>query len=72
MPIWEVYAQYERLLIEALRLKTTLKKNMNVLQHIMGCFKQQLTADEKQELLEVFDQYRREYVPLIVPITLLK
>ena len=29
----------------------------------MGYFKQQLTADEKQELLEVLDQYRREYVP---------
>jgi uncharacterized protein YbgA (DUF1722 family) len=70
-PIREVYADYERLLLEALRLKTTLKKNMNVLQHIMGYFKQQLTADEKQELLEIFDQYRREYVPLIVPITLL-
>jgi uncharacterized protein YbgA (DUF1722 family) len=71
MPIREVYADYERLLLEALRLKTTLKKHMNVLQHIMGYFKQQLTADEKQELLEVFDQYRREYVLLIVPITLL-
>jgi uncharacterized protein YbgA (DUF1722 family)/uncharacterized protein YbbK (DUF523 family) len=71
LPIREVYADYERLLIEALRLKTTLKKNMNVLQHIMGYFKQQLTADEKQELLEVFKQYRQEFVPLIVPITIL-
>jgi len=71
MPIEDVYAEYEKLLLEALRLKTTLKKNMNVLQHIMGYFKKQLTADEKQELLEVLDQYRREYVPLIVPITLL-
>ena len=25
----------------------------------------------KEKLLEVFDQYRREHVPLIVPITLL-
>ncbi len=70
-PIRQVYTDYERLLIEALRLKTTLKKHMNVLQHIMGYFKQQLTADEKQELLEVLDQYRREYLPLIVPVTLL-
>ena len=44
---------------------------MNVLQHVMGYFKKQLSADEKQELLEVFDQYRSEYVPLIVPITLI-
>lgn len=71
LPVREVYNDYERLLIEALRLKTTHNKNVNVLQHIMGYFKQQLTADEKQELLEVLDQYSREYVPLIVPITLL-
>lgn len=71
MPIQDVYAEYEKCLIEALRLKTTLKKNMNVLQHIMGYFKKQLTVDEKQELLEVLDQYRREYIPLIVPVTLL-
>jgi len=71
MPIRDVYAEYEKLLVEALRLGSTLKKNINVLQHIMGYFKKQLAADEKQELLEVLDQYRREYVPLIVPVTLL-
>jgi uncharacterized protein YbgA (DUF1722 family)/uncharacterized protein YbbK (DUF523 family) len=70
-PIREVYAEYERLLIEALRLKTTPKKNMNVLQHIMGYFKRQLSSDEKQELLAILELYRREHVPLIVPTTLL-
>ena len=67
----ELLGQYVRLLMEALALKTTLKKNINVLQHLMGYFKQQLSGDEKQELLEIFDQYRRELVPLIVPITLI-
>jgi uncharacterized protein YbgA (DUF1722 family) len=71
MPIGEVYAQYEGLLIETLRIKTTVKKNMNVLEHILGYFKEQLSADEKQEMLEIFDRYRREFVPLIVPVTLL-
>ncbi len=70
-PYRELCADYERQLLEALRMKTTVKKNLNVLQHIMGYFKRQLTADEKQELLDVLDQYRREVVPLIVPITLL-
>jgi len=64
-------AQYERILMEALALKTTDKKNTNVLQHMMGYFKKQLTADEKQELLEVFDQYRNGFVPLLVPLTLM-
>jgi uncharacterized protein YbgA (DUF1722 family) len=71
MPIGELYDQYQLLLMEALKLKTTVKKNGNVLQHLMGYFKKQLTADEKQELLEVFDKYRSEYVPLLVPITLI-
>jgi len=62
---------YESLLLKALRLPTTLKKNINVLQHIMGYFKKDLSSDEKQELLTVFDQYRSGYVPLIVPITLI-
>ncbi len=71
MPIGEATTHYEGLLIEALRLKTTVKKNINVLEHILGYFKAQLSADEKQEVLEIFDRYRREFVPLIVPVTLL-
>ena len=71
MPIKDLYHQYELLLMEALKLKTTIRKNSNVLQHLMGYFKKQLTADEKQELLEVFGQYRDGYVPLLVPVTLI-
>jgi len=70
MPREQLYDQYGAALMEALTLKTTLKKNLNVLQHVMGYFKKQLSGDEKQELLEVFDVYRQEYVPLVVPITL--
>lgn len=68
----EAYGQYEKLLMEALSLKTTVKKNVNVLQHILGYFKKQLTADEKKEMLEIIDNYRISDVPLIVPITMLK
>ena len=70
-PIKELYNQYERLLLESLTLKTTPKKNINVLQHILGYFKKQLTTDEKQEVLEILDRYCKGYLPLIVPVTLL-
>lgn len=70
-PMQDLFVQYETLLMAALRLKTTLKKNMNVLQHIMGYFKKQLSPDEKQEMLEIIGQYRQQHVPLIVPVTLL-
>jgi len=64
-------SEYHTLLMKALRLKATVKKNTNVLQHIMGYFKKNLTPDEKEELLEIIEQYHQEQVPLIVPVTLL-
>ncbi|MBW2466837.1 MAG: DUF523 and DUF1722 domain-containing protein [Deltaproteobacteria bacterium] len=65
-----LYEKYEELFMQALSLKTTVKKNVNVLQHMAGYFKKQISGDEKQELQEVISQYHREFVPLIVPITL--
>lgn len=67
LSIGEIFDAYEENLMAALRLKTTEKKNINVLQHMMGYFKKQLSADEKQELLDILDQYRSGHVPLIVP-----
>ena len=61
---------YQELLLKALRLKPTVRKQINVLHHILGYFKRQLSADEKQEALELVERYRREEVPLIVPLTL--
>ena len=72
MPIVKLYGEYERLLMEALRLKSTIRKNTNVLLHMMGYFKKQLSPDEKQEMLEIIDQYRQGHIPLIVPVTLIK
>jgi uncharacterized protein YbgA (DUF1722 family)/uncharacterized protein YbbK (DUF523 family) len=67
----ELQASYIGLLMEALRLPATSRKNTNVLLHGMGYFKKQLTADEKAELIEVIEAYHEGYVPLIVPITLM-
>jgi uncharacterized protein YbgA (DUF1722 family) len=71
MPAQSLHGQYEALLMEALGFRTTVKKNANVLYHLMGYFRNELSADEKQELLEIFDQYRAGYIPLIVPMTLI-
>jgi uncharacterized protein YbgA (DUF1722 family) len=62
--------QYEKLLMEAMSLKPSAAKHTNVLNHIMGYFKKNLSADEKQELQEIIDEYRRGIIPLIVPVTL--
>lgn len=70
-PMDALYDDYERLFLEALALKTTPAKNVNVLQHLLGYFKKQLDTAEKQEMLQIIDQYRQGHVPLIVPITLI-
>lgn len=67
-----VAAEYETRLLEALKRQATVSKHVNVLQHMMGWLKEFLTADEKQELLEVLETYHRELVPLVVPVTLLR
>lgn len=54
-----------------MKLKPTVKKHVNVLMHMMGYFKKILTGDEKKELLEVIERFRKFHVPLIVPITLI-
>ena len=66
-----LYKQYGDLLIDAMRLKGTTAKHINVLQHIMGYFKNQLSPDEKQELLEIFSSFRNGNIPLIVPMTII-
>jgi uncharacterized protein YbgA (DUF1722 family)/uncharacterized protein YbbK (DUF523 family) len=68
----ELLSSYEQQFMGALALHATVSKQTNVLMHIMGYFKRDLTPDEKQELLGVIGQYRDQLVPLIVPLTLLR
>lgn len=62
---------YIETLMEGLRLIATTRKNTNVLQHILGYFKKDLTGAEKKDLLEIIDAYHRGLIPLVVPVTLL-
>jgi uncharacterized protein YbgA (DUF1722 family)/uncharacterized protein YbbK (DUF523 family) len=59
-------------LMAALSREATARKNVNVLQHIMGYFKKSLNAEEKVELLQVIREYHQAQVPLIVPVVLLR
>lgn len=68
----ELARRYCRGLMDALRAKATAGKHSNVLHHIVGYFKTQLRHDERAELEEVLQDYRRGLIPLIVPLTLVK
>jgi uncharacterized protein YbgA (DUF1722 family)/uncharacterized protein YbbK (DUF523 family) len=67
----EVLNSYERLLMAALKLQSTLNKHTNVLMHMLGYFKKQLSSDEKAEILEIIERFKMGFLPLIVPVTLI-
>jgi uncharacterized protein YbgA (DUF1722 family) len=64
--------EYGGLFMEALTVRATRPRQVNVLQHLAGFFKKQLQPDERAELSEVIEEYRRGLVPLVVPITLIR
>lgn len=68
----ELTVKYGELLMKTLAMKATVRKHVNVLQHMLGYFKNRLTAQEKAELLGVIADYHRGLTPLIVPVTLIK
>lgn len=68
----ELTLKYGEHFMRALTLKATVRKHVNVLQHIVGYFKSRLTTHEKAELLDVIADYHRGLTPLIVPLTLIK
>jgi len=58
--------------MEGLALLGTHRKHVNVLQHLMGYLKKDLSPDDKRELLALIEDYRSELLPLVVPLTLLQ
>jgi uncharacterized protein YbgA (DUF1722 family) len=65
-------SRYSTVYMQALSVKTTVKKNVNVLQHMLGFLRDRLQPLEKHDILRVIEDYRSGIVPLIVPLTLLK
>ena len=63
---------YIRQLMLALGHRATAKRHTHVLMHLMGYLKQQLSAADKAELLEVIHAYRLGRVPRSMPQTLLR
>lgn len=68
----ETVAAYETRFLAAMAERATVGRHVNALQHMQGYFTEQLTPAEREELGYVIDEYAREQVPLIVPVTLIR
>ena len=71
-PLRVVLDDYGRGFMAALRVLTTPARHVNVMEHMLGYVSEQLTVNERQELLDLIADHRAGLVPLIVPLTLMK
>ncbi len=72
VPAGDLEQTYTAAFMAALTKIATPGRHANVLQHMVGYFKDCLDKASKAELLEAIEDYRAELVPLIVPITLMR
>lgn len=67
----EVLQAYGEAFFAGLSTKTTVRKHVNVLEHIGGFLKEKVDAGDRVELAESIENYRRGLVPRIVPQTII-
>lgn len=65
-------AQYASRFTAALRSQPTRRGHVNALQHAAGYFTRRLDRAAKAVLSAAIEDYRRQRVPLVVPMTLLR
>jgi len=57
--------EYTTGFLKAIALKSSINKTYNVLLHIFGYFKKDLTKEEKEFILTAIDEYKSGIIPLI-------
>lgn len=67
-----VFAEYGTRLRQALSRPLRYRSNINVMMHAFGYFSRGLSSKERTFFLNSFEEYRREQVPLSVPLRLLR
>ena len=72
LPPRELASRYEEGFMGALGKLATSGRHVNVMTHMLGHFSDRLEAAARRELLGAIEDYRRGWVPLIVPVTLVR
>jgi uncharacterized protein YbgA (DUF1722 family)/uncharacterized protein YbbK (DUF523 family) len=67
-----VFPEYREHLYKALSKPPQYRSNINVIMHALGYFSKELSAEEKRFFLNTLEEYRREQIPLSVPLSLLR
>lgn len=70
--IGSVLKKYEICMNKALVSPPRYRSVINVMMHALGYFSKKLSSEEKTFFLNTLEEYRREQVPLSVPLSLLR
>jgi uncharacterized protein YbgA (DUF1722 family)/uncharacterized protein YbbK (DUF523 family) len=68
----ELEQRYRMSFMSGMHRQATVRRHCNVLQHIQGYFKRNASLEDRRELEDVIESFRRGLIPLIVPITLIR
>ncbi|MFW6025235.1 MAG: YbgA family protein [Candidatus Woesearchaeota archaeon] len=68
----KIFNNYEIHLNKALANESSYTKNINVLMHTLGYFKDKLSSEEKSFFLDQLEKYRENKVHLKVPLNIIK
>lgn len=71
-PRAQVATSYREVFLGALAKPARRARHVNVLQHMLGHFREAVAPEARQSLARVIEEYRTGLVPLVVPITLLR
>lgn len=66
------FAEYRLRIMSLLAHPATRRNHTNVLMHVQGYFRRQLTSRQRQELAALIDCYRQGTQPLLAPVALLR
>ena len=66
-----ILQEYKQGFLTAISLKSSINKTYNILLHIFGYFKKDITKEEKEYLLDACEEYKNGIIPLIAVTKLL-
>ena len=66
-----VLEKYKKTFLEVIAQKGTIKNTYNVLLHIYGYFKKLISRDEKEDILETIEDFKKGIIPLITAIKII-
>lgn len=71
-PFEAIVSDYEAILVQAMEKPLSTQRNINVLLHVLGYFKQDLNSAEKSFFLENLELYHQKRIPFSVMLSILK